>query len=227
MLEDSTISTSSVGRQADPQRPHAHREAGRGRRHHGAERLRQVDALLCHRRPDDYEVHDGDVSARRREPARDGSQRARRRRRVPRLPVSAGNPRRHHDDLPQGGDERAAQAARRGGTDHARLHEARARRRRQARHHAGHAASRPLNVGFSGGEKKRMEILQMALLEPSFCILDETDSGLDIDALRIVAEGVNALRCARARLPRHHALPAPARLHRAGHRACAWPTGAS
>ncbi|MFN4297067.1 MAG: Fe-S cluster assembly ATPase SufC [Brevundimonas sp.] len=53
---------------------------------------------------------------------------------------------------------------------------------------------RPLNVGFSGGEKKRMEILQMALLEPSLLILDETDSGLDIDALRIVAEGVNSLR---------------------------------
>ncbi len=53
---------------------------------------------------------------------------------------------------------------------------------------------RSLTVGFSGGEKKRMEILQMALLEPKFCILDETDSGLDIDALRIVADGVNALR---------------------------------
>jgi Fe-S cluster assembly ATP-binding protein len=53
---------------------------------------------------------------------------------------------------------------------------------------------RPLNVGFSGGEKKRMEILQMTLLEPSLLILDETDSGLDIDALRIVSEGVNALR---------------------------------
>jgi Fe-S cluster assembly ATP-binding protein len=53
---------------------------------------------------------------------------------------------------------------------------------------------RALNVGFSGGEKKRMEILQMALLEPSMCVLDETDSGLDIDALRIVADGVNALR---------------------------------
>jgi Fe-S cluster assembly ATP-binding protein len=53
---------------------------------------------------------------------------------------------------------------------------------------------RALNVGFSGGEKKRMEILQMALMQPSFCILDETDSGLDIDALRIVAEGVNGLR---------------------------------
>jgi Fe-S cluster assembly ATP-binding protein len=53
---------------------------------------------------------------------------------------------------------------------------------------------RPLNVGFSGGEKKRNEILQMALLEPALCVLDETDSGLDIDALRVVAEGVNALR---------------------------------
>jgi Fe-S cluster assembly ATP-binding protein len=53
---------------------------------------------------------------------------------------------------------------------------------------------RALNVGFSGGEKKRMEILQMALLQPGFCILDETDSGLDIDALRVVADGVNALR---------------------------------
>ena len=53
---------------------------------------------------------------------------------------------------------------------------------------------RPVNVGFSGGEKKRVEILQMAVLEPSLCILDETDSGLDIDALRTVAEGVNALR---------------------------------
>ena len=53
---------------------------------------------------------------------------------------------------------------------------------------------RPLNVGFSGGEKKRMEILQMAVLAPRLLILDETDSGLDIDALRIVAEGVNAMR---------------------------------
>jgi Fe-S cluster assembly ATP-binding protein len=53
---------------------------------------------------------------------------------------------------------------------------------------------RPLNVGFSGGEKKRMEVLQMALLEPRIAILDETDSGLDIDALRVVADGVNALR---------------------------------
>ncbi len=53
---------------------------------------------------------------------------------------------------------------------------------------------RPVNVGFSGGEKKRNEILQMALLEPKLAVLDETDSGLDIDALKVVAEGVNRLR---------------------------------
>lgn len=53
---------------------------------------------------------------------------------------------------------------------------------------------RAVNVGFSGGEKKRYEILQMALLEPTMAVLDETDSGLDVDALRIVSEGVNALR---------------------------------
>ena len=54
--------------------------------------------------------------------------------------------------------------------------------------------SRSINEGFSGGEKKRNEVLQMLLLEPKLCVLDETDSGLDIDALRVVAEGVNALR---------------------------------
>ena len=53
---------------------------------------------------------------------------------------------------------------------------------------------RSLNTGFSGGEKKRAEILQMSLLEPKFCVMDETDSGLDIDALKVVSDGVNALR---------------------------------
>jgi Fe-S cluster assembly ATP-binding protein len=53
---------------------------------------------------------------------------------------------------------------------------------------------RPVNVGFSGGEKKRNEILQMAILEPKMCILDETDSGLDVDAMKLVSDGVNALR---------------------------------
>ena len=55
-------------------------------------------------------------------------------------------------------------------------------------------ASREVNTGFSGGEKKRNEVLQMALLDPALCVLDETDSGLDIDALKAVSEGVNALR---------------------------------
>ena len=54
--------------------------------------------------------------------------------------------------------------------------------------------SRALNEGFSGGEKKRCEILQMSMLQPTYSILDETDSGLDIDAMRIVAQGVNAMR---------------------------------
>jgi Fe-S cluster assembly ATP-binding protein len=54
--------------------------------------------------------------------------------------------------------------------------------------------TRSINEGFSGGEKKRNEIFQMAMLEPKLCVLDETDSGLDIDALRIVANGVNSLR---------------------------------
>ena len=58
----------------------------------------------------------------------------------------------------------------------------------------GEFAKREVNVGFSGGEKKRNEIFQMAMLEPTLSILDETDSGLDVDALKIVADGVNALR---------------------------------
>jgi Fe-S cluster assembly ATP-binding protein len=71
---------------------------------------------------------------------------------------------------------------------------------RQAREHAARLGvsdemlKRPLNVGFSGGEKKRMEILQMAMFQPTLCVMDETDSGLDIDAVRVVAEGVNKMR---------------------------------
>ncbi|HVW93198.1 MAG TPA: Fe-S cluster assembly ATPase SufC [Devosia sp.] len=64
----------------------------------------------------------------------------------------------------------------------------------QALHINADMLRRALNVGFSGGEKKRAEILQMALLKPKMCILDETDSGLDIDALKLVSDGVNALR---------------------------------
>jgi Fe-S cluster assembly ATP-binding protein len=69
-----------------------------------------------------------------------------------------------------------------------------ARERMKALSMSDEMLKRGVNVGFSGGEKKRNEILQMALLQPSLAILDETDSGLDIDALRIVADGVNAMR---------------------------------
>ena len=74
-------------------------------------------------------------------------------------------------------------------------------------------ASRYLNDGFSGGEKKRVEILQMAMLKPELAILDETDSGLDIDALKFVAEGVNRMRGPELGVLDHHALPAHPRLH--------------
>ena len=79
--------------------------------------------------------------------------------------------------------------------------------------------TRGVNEGFSGGEKKRNEILQMLVLEPKLAMLDETDSGLDIDALKVVAAGVNTPAHARARRRAGDALPAAARLHRAGLRA--------
>ena len=74
---------------------------------------------------------------------------------------------------------------------------------------------RPLNVGFSGGEKKRNETLQMALFEPSLCVLDETDSGLDIDALQDRRQRRQPVAIERTRHDRDHALPAAAGLHRA------------
>ncbi len=80
---------------------------------------------------------------------------------------------------------------------------------------------RALNVGFSGGEKKRMEILQMALLEPSLCVLDETDSGLDIDAVQDRLGRRQRAALQGAHDARHHALSAPPRLHRARQGACA------
>ena len=81
--------------------------------------------------------------------------------------------------------------------------------------------NRAVNAGFSGGEKKRNEIFQMAVLEPKLAILDETDSGLDIDALKIVANGVNALREPGQRDACDHALSAIAELYCSGLCACA------
>ncbi len=77
-------------------------------------------------------------------------------------------------------------------------------------------ARRYLNDGFSGGEKKRTEVLQMAMLEPNFAILDESDSGLDIDALRVVSDGINKLATDGSRLPADHPLPAHSQLREAG-----------
>ncbi len=76
--------------------------------------------------------------------------------------------------------------------------------------------ARAVNEGFSGGEKKRNEILQMMMLDPKYCILDETDSGLDIDALKIVAKGCQRDAVSGSRHASHHSLPASARLHQAG-----------
>ncbi len=79
---------------------------------------------------------------------------------------------------------------------------------------------RNLNEGFSGGEKKRNEILQMAVLEPKLAILDETDSGLDIDAMRIVAKGVNSLMSPDNSFDTHHPLSTTARLYQSRFRPC-------
>ena len=86
-------------------------------------------------------------------------------------------------------------------------------------------ATRSVNEGFSGGEKKRNEIFQMAVLEPKLAILDETDSGLDIDALKLVASGVNAMRSPERAIHRRHSLSAAARVHhpRCRSRADGWP----
>ena len=89
-----------------------------------------------------------------------------------------------------------------------------------AAEHPRELAQRYLNDGFSGGEKKRVEILQMAMLKPRIAVLDETDSGLDIDALRIVAGGVREARRPRDGCARDHALPADPQLHRARLRPC-------
>ena len=142
---------------------------------------------------DDYEVTAGSITWNGQDLLDPWTGRARRCRRLPRLPIPDGDPGRRHHDLPAHGGERGAQGARGEGALDPRPSQARAREGEAAQDRP-EMLKRPLNVGFSGGEKKRNEILQMSLLEPSLCVLDETDSGLDIDAIRIVADGVNALR---------------------------------
>ena len=142
---------------------------------------------------DGYEVTEGDILWNGEIDPRYGARCACREGRLPGLPVSDGNSGRRGPDVSAHGAQCAEEKARRKGTDDAGLHEAR-QGEGQKLNIDVEMLKRPVNVGFSGGEKKRSEILQMALLEPTLCVLDETDSGLDIDALRIVAEGVNALR---------------------------------
>ena len=113
--------------------------------------------------------------------------------RVSRVSVPDRDSRRRRDDFSEGRAECAEAGARRKRSHDARFHAPRARGRAALKIDQ-EMLRRPLNVGFSGGEKKSFEVLQMALLAPRLGVLDETDSGLDIDALRIVAEGVNALR---------------------------------
>ena len=180
-------------RQENSQRPEPQGRRGRSRRSWGRTAPANRRCPMSSPAAPIMKSPTGDA-ARRRRSARIDAGRARRARHVPGLPVSARNSRRRHHDLPQGRAQRAAQGARRSRNVDARLHEARARGGGDSSTSPRTCSSAPVNVGFSGGEKKRMEILQMALLEPRFAILDEMDSGLDIDALRICAEGVNALR---------------------------------
>ena len=170
------------------------RREGQRARHHGPERLGQVDARLCARRQGRLRGDRRAGAVRRRGYAGDGARRARRQGPVPRLPVSDRNPGRRHHDVPAHGAQCAAQEARRDRAVDARIHQARARGRAASSASTQDMLRRGVNVGFSGGEKKRNEILQMALFEPRLCVLDETDSGLDIDALKSSSEGVNRLR---------------------------------
>ena len=141
-----------------------------------------------------YEVTGGAVDLRRAGPAGDGAGGAGGGRAVPGVPVAGRAAGREQRQLPAHRAQRAcaARAARPELDAPAFLRLARAESKRL--HFPDDMLKRNVNVGFCGGEKKRNEVLQMAILRPKLAILDETDSGLDIDALRIVADGVNALR---------------------------------
>ena len=168
------------------------RQRRRSARHHGAERLRQEHAGPRPGGHAKYEVTEGEVPLRART-CSTWTGGTRPRRRVPGVPVPGRNPRREQHLFPQGGAQRHPQASRPAGARRHGVHEA-GQGEVEAPRHRSELLSRAVNEGFSGGEKKRNEIFQMAVLEPKLAILDETDSGLDIDALKLVADGVNALR---------------------------------
>ena len=136
---------------------------------------------------------------------------------LPRLPVPGGDARRDDGQLPAPGGQRRSAGPKCRSVSSASC----SFKKMDLLKVDQQFARRYVNDGFSGGEKKRAEMLQMAMLEPSMAVLDETDSGLDIDALRTVAEGVNALDEPGDGPAAHHALPAPAELHQAAVRACA------
>ncbi len=215
----SRIFMSSVERQSDPAGHRPARRRRRGARHHGAERLRQEHARARRSRAiREYEVTAGEVLFEGRdllemdpdERAREGVFMAFQ------YPVeipgvnnayflkAALNAKRKH----RGEPELDAMEFMALIKEKAKLLEI-----------DQSMLSRAVNEGFSGGEKKRNEIFQMAVLEPKLAILDETDSGLDIDALQDRRRGRERDAVARARDHRRHALPAPARLHRARLRA--------
>ena len=147
-------------------------------------------------------------------PARARARGAGARGRLPRVPVPGRDPGRQQHLLPEGGDERDPHAPRPARSSTPSSSSRSSRRRRRSSRSTRSSSSAPVNEGFSGGEKKRNEIFQMAVLEPSLAILDETDSGLDIDALRIVAGGRQPPARPRAGDAGRHPLPAAAQPHR-------------
>ena len=158
-----------------------------------------------------YEVTEGQILLDGEDITEAGADERAQARALPRVPVPARDPRRHRHQLPARRRSTRVRKARNGGVDdpipvpefrkELFAADGRAQGRREL-------ASRYLNDGFSGGEKKRVEILQMAMLKPQIAVLDETDSGLDIDALKIVAERREAARRPRHGRARDHALPA-------------------
>ncbi len=143
-----------------------------------------------------YEVTEGQILLDGADITEAGRRRARTGRALPRIPVPARDSGRHRHELPAAGDQRRAQGAerrRRRPDAGPGVPQSAARDRWTDLKVSRELASRYLNDGFSGGEKKRVEILQMAMLQPKIAVLDETDSGLDIDALKVVAEGVQEL----------------------------------
>ena len=185
-LEDGTEIVKGVDLAVDPNEMHAIMGPN------GSGKSTLAYALMGHPA---YEITEGQILFDGEDLCRARRRRARAARPLPRVPVPARDPGRHRDELPAQRDQRDPQGARGRRTTRSRSREFRKEllaamdRLKVSRE----LASRYLNDGFSGGEKKRVEILQMAMLKPRIAVLDETDSGLDIDALRIVAGGVKEL----------------------------------